>query len=93
MWLLCSLVLVFLVLEWHAKRFLVDIYIYHWFIVPVNYSMRMHVTGKADFIAQYLKSCNLYRMIVSLIKTMSYAPVIMLIARVAVSFMKDAKAT
>ena len=29
------------------------IYICHWFIVPVNYSMRMHITRKADFIAQY----------------------------------------
>ena len=44
--------------------------------------MGMQVTGKADFIAQYLESGDLYGMIVSIIKTMPGAPVIM----VAVSY-------
>ena len=41
--------------------------------------MGMQVTGKADFIAQYLKDGDLYGMIVSMIKTMPCAPVIMVI--------------
>ena len=41
--------------------------------------MGMQVTGKADFIAQYLESGNLYGMIVSIIKTMPGAPVIMVV--------------
>ena len=40
------------------------------FIVLGNYSMGMQVTEKADFIAQYLESGDLYGMIVSIIKTM-----------------------
>ena len=44
-----------------------------------NYSMGMQVTGKADFIAQYLESGDLYGMIVSIIKTMPGAPVIMVV--------------
>ena len=44
-----------------------------------NYSMGMQVTGKADFIAQYLADGDLYGMIVSIIKTMPFAPVIMVV--------------
>ena len=39
----------------------------------------MQVTGKADFIAQYLESGDLYGIIVSIIKTMPGAPVIMVV--------------
>ena len=49
------------------------------FIVLGNYSMGIQVTGKADFIAQYLESGDLYGMIVSIIKTMPGAPVIMVV--------------
>ena len=49
------------------------------FIVLGNYSMGMQVTGKADFIAEYLESGDLYGMIVSIIKTMPGAPVIMVV--------------
>ena len=49
------------------------------FIVLGNYSMGMQVTGKADFIAQYLESGDLYGMIVSIIKTMPCAHVIMVV--------------
>ena len=49
------------------------------FIVLGNYSMGMQVTEKADFIAQYLESGDLYGMIVSIIKTMPGAPVIMVV--------------
>ena len=40
------------------------------FIVLGNYSMGMQVTGKADFIEQYLENGDLYGMIVTIIKTM-----------------------
>ena len=49
------------------------------FIVLGNYSMGMQVTGKADFIAQYMADGDLYGMIVSIIKTMPFAPVIMVV--------------
>lgn len=49
------------------------------FIVLGNYSMGMQVTGKADFIAQYLENGDLYGMIVSIIKAMPGAPVIMVV--------------
>lgn len=49
------------------------------FIVLGNYSMGMQVTGKADFIAQYRENGDLYGMIVSIIKTMPGAPVIMVV--------------
>ena len=49
------------------------------FIILGNYSMGMQVIGKADFIARYLKDGDLYGMIVSMIKTMPCAPVIMVI--------------
>ena len=49
------------------------------FIVLGNYSMGMQVTEKADFIKQYLDNGDLYGMIVSIIKTLPCAPVIMVI--------------
>ena len=49
------------------------------FIVLGNYSMGMQVTGKADFISNYLLNNDLYGMIVDIIKTMPYAPVIMFV--------------
>ena len=51
--------------------------IYYWAYWMV--SMGMQVTGKADFIAQYLENGDLYGMIVSIIKTMPGAPVIMVV--------------
>ena len=41
--------------------------------------MGMQVTGKADFITQYMTDGDLYGMIVSIIKTMPCAPVIMVV--------------
>lgn len=49
------------------------------FIVLGNYSMGMQMTGAADFIAQYNETGDLYAMIVSIIKTMPAAPVIMVV--------------
>ena len=49
------------------------------FIVLGNYSMGMQVTGKADFISQYLQTNDLYGMIVEIIKTLPGAPVIMVV--------------
>ena len=49
------------------------------FIVLGNYSMGMQVTEKADFIKQYLDNGDLYGMIVSIIKTLPCAPVIMVV--------------
>lgn len=47
------------------------------FIVLGNYSMGMQVTNRADFIAQYMETGDLYGMIVSIIKTLPCAPLIM----------------
>lgn len=47
------------------------------FIVLGNYSMGMQVTGKADFIAQYQKSGDLYSMIIEMISTMPCAPLVL----------------
>ena len=47
------------------------------FIVLGNYSMGMQATSRADFIAQYVETGDLYGMIVSIIKTLPCAPVIM----------------
>lgn len=49
------------------------------FIVLGNYSMGLQETGKADFIKQYMESGDLYGMIVSIIKTMPCAPLIMVV--------------
>ena len=45
------------------------------FIVLGNYSMGLQTSGRADFIAQYLQ--DLYGMIVSILRTLPCAPVIM----------------
>ncbi len=47
------------------------------FIVLGNYSMELQVSGAADFIAQYQETGDLYAMIVSMIKTLPAAPVVM----------------
>lgn len=47
------------------------------FIVLGNYSMGMQVTGMADFIGQYNISGDLYGLIVSIIKTMPCAALVM----------------
>lgn len=49
------------------------------FIVLGNYSMGMQLTAKADFVAQYLKNNDLYGLIVEIIKTMPFSPVIMIV--------------
>lgn len=49
------------------------------FIVLGNYSMGMQVTGKADFIAHFLRTNDIYGMIVEIIKTLPGAPVIMVV--------------
>ena len=48
------------------------------FIVLGNYSMGMQMSKVKDFIALYNKSGDLYSLIVSIIKTMPGAPVIMI---------------
>ncbi|MCI8550417.1 MAG: BCCT family transporter [Lachnospiraceae bacterium] len=52
------------------------------FIVLGNYSMGMQMTGAADFIAQYQQTGDLYGMIVSIIRTMPCAPVILVVVLV-----------
>lgn len=49
------------------------------FIVLGNYSMGMQMTGKADFIAQYLANGDPYEMIVDIIRTLPYAPIVMVV--------------
>ncbi len=49
------------------------------FIVLGNYSMGLQMNGKADFIAQYIESGDLYGMIVSIIKTMPCAELVMVV--------------
>ncbi len=49
------------------------------FIVLGNYSMGLQVSGKADFIAQYLETGDLYEMIISMMETMPLAPVVMVV--------------
>ena len=49
------------------------------FVVLGNYSMGMQVNGMANFIGQYKKTGDLYGVIVSIIKTLPCAPVIMII--------------
>lgn len=49
------------------------------FIVLGNYSMGKQMAGQADFIAQYLENNDLYGMILSILKTMPCAPVIMVV--------------
>lgn len=47
------------------------------FIVLGNYSMGMQANGKADFIAQYLETGDLYSMIIEMIRTMPGAPFVL----------------
>lgn len=52
------------------------------FIVLGNYSMGQQMTGKADFIALYNETGNLYGMIVSILKTLPCAPLVMAVVLV-----------
>ncbi len=52
------------------------------FIILGNYSMGMQMSGKADFIAEYLQSGDMYGMIVSMIDSMPLAPVVMVVVLV-----------
>ena len=52
------------------------------FIVLGNYSMGQQMTGKADFIALYNETGDLYGMIVSILKTLPCAPLVMAIVLV-----------
>lgn len=52
------------------------------FVVLGNYSMGMQVSGAAGFLAQYQKDGNLYSLIISVIKTMSCAEIIMAVVLV-----------
>lgn len=49
------------------------------FIILGNYSMGMQVMGKSDFIAQYNATGDLYGMIVSVLKTMPCAEIVMVV--------------
>ncbi len=49
------------------------------FIVLGNYSMGHQMAGKADFIAEYMKTEDLYGLIVSMIKTMPLSPLVCVI--------------
>ena len=52
------------------------------FIVLGNYSMGMQVQGATDFIAQYNETGDMYSLIVSIIKTMPGAPVLLVVVLV-----------
>ncbi len=47
------------------------------FVVLGNYSMKMQVTGKMDFVARYKQTGDLYDLIVSIIETMPCAPFVL----------------
>ncbi len=49
------------------------------FVILGNYSMGLQMTGKADFIAKYLSSGDLYAMIMSMIDTMPLSPLVCVI--------------
>lgn len=49
------------------------------FVVLGNYSMGLQMIGKADFITQYLVDGDLYGMIVSIIETMPFSNIIMIV--------------
>lgn len=49
------------------------------FVILGNYSMGMQTSGAADFIATYNQTGDLYSLIVSIIKTLPCAPVIMVV--------------
>lgn len=52
------------------------------FIVLGNHSMKMQVTGAADLVAQYQETGDLYGLIVSIIKTLPCAPVVLVVVLV-----------
>lgn len=52
------------------------------FIVLGNYSMGQQMTGKADFIALYNETGDLYGIIVSILKTLPCAPLVMAVVLV-----------
>lgn len=52
------------------------------FIVLGNYSLGMQVSGAADFIAQYNETGDLYTLIVSILRTMPCAPLVMVVVLV-----------
>ena len=49
------------------------------FVVLGNYSMGMQISGKADFIARYLETGDLYSMIIEMIRTIPCAPFVLLL--------------
>lgn len=49
------------------------------FIILGNFSMGKQLSGAADFIAQYQESGDLYSLIISMIKTMPCAPLILVV--------------
>lgn len=53
------------------------------FIVLGNYSMGMQISGTADFIRQYNETGELYSMVVSIIKTMPCAPLILCVVLIS----------
>lgn len=52
------------------------------FVVLGNYSMGMQISGKADFIARYLETGDLYSMIIEMIRTIPCAPFVLLLVLV-----------
>ena len=52
------------------------------FIILGNYSMGKQISGAIDFISQYNENGDLYHLIVSMIKTMPCAPLIMVVVLV-----------
>lgn len=49
------------------------------FIILGNYSMGLQMSGKADFIAHYLETGDLYSMIIAIIKTIPLAPFVLIL--------------
>ncbi len=49
------------------------------FIILGNYSMGMEIMGSANFISEYLANGNLYDVIVSIIETLSLAPIVLVL--------------
>lgn len=49
------------------------------FIILGNYSMKLQVTGAADFVTPYLESGDAYGLIISVIETMPCAPFVMVV--------------
>ncbi|MCI8333517.1 MAG: BCCT family transporter [Lachnospiraceae bacterium] len=52
------------------------------FIVLGNYSLGQQIAGKADYLAKYQETGNLYEVIISIIRGMPYAPVILAVVLV-----------